>query len=132
MLSYELAMMDNRTKSYMQGGYLQNIDVNVINYQEIIKDFKAQFYIAYEENKYTFGAFKNGYAIVSPWNLNYQFDINLPTYSVDLISRIMKESKILDDDELKEIIEYILRLIKQRLLYFDSYDTLQKFKDITI
>lgn len=132
MLSYELAMLDNRTKSYMMGGYLQNIDSLVVNFETILKNFEPQFYIAVQEQKYTFGKFNNNYALVSPWNLNYEFDSNLPVYSVDLISRLLQDSKILDDDDLKEVIEFVLRLIKNKELYFDSYDTLQLFKDLTV
>lgn len=127
---YKLAMMDNRTKNYLQGGYVQNISSNVVNFKELVNDFKPMFYLAYLEQKYVLGKWNNFYAIISPWN--YDNNLQIRTYSIDLISRLLGESTILEDDELKEIIDFVLKNIKAQNIVFDSYDTLQKFKDLTV
>lgn len=131
-LFYKLAMLDNRTKSYLNGGYIHGINPIVKNYTEILKDFKLIYYIAVDEQKYLFGKHYNQYAIISPWNVNYEFDSKYKVYSVDLISRLLKESEILDEDDNAEIIENLLLLIKKQNVFFDSYDTLQRFKDLTL
>lgn len=131
-LFYKLAMLDNRTKAYLLGGYIHGLNPIVKNYQELIKNAKPLYYLAIDEQKYAYCKYNNQYCILSPWNFDYNFNNNLKTYSIDLISRLLNESSILDDDDTVEILTNILTLIKKQVVFFDSYDTLQKFKDITI
>lgn len=127
---YKLAMMDNRTKNYLKGGYIHGISKQVMNYNDIIQDFKPIFYIAIQEQKYILGKHNNTYAILSPWNFGN--NLELRTYSLDLISRLLKESQIIEDEDVVEIVQFLLTHIKSGNIVFDSYDTLQKFKDITL
>lgn len=48
-ISYKLATLDNRTAKYADGGYLQNINNNVINYNEYFEYFEMNE----DENKTT-------------------------------------------------------------------------------
>lgn len=131
-LFYKLAMLDNRTKSYINGGYLQNISPLVKNYKELIKNASPMFYLAIKETKYIFFKYlQNNYCIISPWNYPNN-DLPIKTYSLDLISRLIKETQILDNDDMAEIVKGLLNLLKQGKIYFDSYDTLQIFKDLTL
>lgn len=128
---YKLAMLDNRTAKYSAGGYIQNLNSNVINFKEILKNFSPIYYIALNEKKYIFGKYKsNQYAIISPWN--YSSDLDLKTYALDSISRLLKESLIRDNDDLKDFVSGLLKVIKNKSCYFDSYDTLQIFKELTL
>lgn len=132
-LFYKLAMLDNRTKTYLNGGYIHGINPIVKNFKELLPDSKPIYYLAINEQKYVFCKYKeNQFCVISPWNVDYQFNDNLKTYSIDLISRLMKESQIIDDDDLTEIVQNLLIWIKKQLVFFDSYDTLQRFKDLTI
>lgn len=131
-LFFKLAMLDNRTKTYLQGGYIHGLNPIVKNYEELKQKAKTLYYLAIDEQKYSFCKYDNNYCIISPWNIDYQFNDNLKTYNLDLMSRLLKESSILDEDDSIEIITNILMLIKKQCVYFDSYDTLQSFKDVTL
>lgn len=133
-LFYKLAMADNRTKAYLEGGYLQGINPIVVNYKELIGKVELMYYLAVGENKYSFNRIKGtqNFAILSPWNFNFEFNNNVKTYSVDLISRLVADSKILDNKDLNEILTMLLIYIKRQQVYFDSYDTLEVFKNVTL
>ena len=133
-ISNRLAMLDNRTAKYAQGGYLQNINNNVINYNEILKSFKPLYYLMFNECRYIFGNFFiNGikkYAVISPWNFKKELDLKI--YALDLVSRASRKAIIRDSEDLNDFATALLKLLKESLIYFDSYDTLEQLKQFAI
>ena len=53
-------------------------------------------------------------------------------YALDKISKINKDTKIVDDEDLQTIIDGILKKIKEQRVLFDSYETLEIIKSLTM
>ena len=86
--------------------------------------FGRNFTMGYINNK------EDGiFAILSPWHYNGD---DLPVYALDKISKINKDTKIVDDEDLQTIIDGILKKIKEQRVLFDSYETLEIIKSLTM
>ena len=133
-ISHRLAMLDNRTAKYAEGGYLQNINNNVMNYKEILKNFSPLYYLMINEVRYIFGNFYikgiKKYAVVSPWNFKNELD--LKTYALDLVSRASRRAIIRDAEDLNDFATALLLLLKEAKIFVDSYDTLEQLKQFAI
>lgn len=127
-LSNRLASFDARTNAYANAQYLKEHCKRVVNYKAIVPTFKAEFYISIEDNKFVFGRFEQGYAIVSPWN--YDTSLELINYSFDIASSLLHGSMILENDDHVELIDFLFKKEKANELYFDSYDSRNDFRNL--
>lgn len=118
-LSNKLAQLDGRSRSYANGGYAKEIISNVRNVRSFINDFKPSYKIAIQDANYVFGKVNNMYAIVSPWN--WEYDDNLKVYALDKISRTNAIS--LTKEEMENVARLLMSLFKENKIIFDSWDT---------
>ena len=132
-LADKLARKDIRTGQYAMGGYADEIDDLVLNYKKIIPHFNPLWKLTMFGRNFTMGYINNKedgiFAILSPWHYNGD---DLPVYALDKISKINKDTKIVDDEDLQTIIDGILKKIKEQRVLFDSYETLEIIKSLTM
>ena len=127
-LSNRLAAFDARTNNYANGSYLKEHSKRVINCKLIIPTFKPEFYISIKENRFIFGNFENGSAILSPWN--YEQNLELVNYSFDVQSSLIGDSIILEQDEHIELMDFLFKKERANELYYDSYDSRNDFRNL--
>ena len=127
-LSNRLAAFDARTNNYANGSYLKEHSKRVINCKLIIPTFKPDFYISIKENRFIFGNFENGSAILSPWN--YDQSLELINYSFDVQSALIGDSIILEQDDHVELMDFLFKKERANELYYDSYDSRSDFRNL--
>lgn len=123
-----LASLDSRTSSYAQGGYRDPLSELVLNYKKIIPSFVPKMNLSIDDQTYVLGQLANtdGYwAILSPWNYK---DKTLTNYALDVSSRLIKNAKILEEDDNFDLGNFVFKLLKNQRVVFDSYDTYEAFR----
>lgn len=127
-LSNRLASFDARTNAYANAQYLKEHCKRVVNCKSIIPTFKPEFYISIRENRFIFGKFESGSAILSPWN--YDQDLDLINYSFDVHSSLISDSLILEKDDHIDLMDFLFRKERANELYYDSYDSRADFRNL--
>lgn len=134
-LADKLARKDVRTGKYASGEYADEVDDMVINYKKLVPRFTPLWILTMYGRNYTMGYIddiKSGYyAIMSPWNFNNE-NLKLNAYALDKISKVNRDTKIIEESDLRIIIDAIMRKVKEQKIYFDSYETLEIIKTLTI
>lgn len=131
-ISNRLGSFDARTNNYMNmAGFLKEHSKRVINFKEILPTFKPEFYISIDENKYIFGEFEKGKAILSPWNFP-ETNLKLVNYSFDISSSLMRGAMILDNADHIDLIDFLFKNEKANNIFYDSYDSKMSYKNLLV
>ena len=128
-LFYELAKYDSSSLKYLEGEYMIKKPKQVLNSRKIIPTFKAKHGFYFQQGLYYFGTFiKNDietFAIVLSSNYNLKEDITI--YSFDILSDYIANSKIIMDSTKNELKNMYINLIKNKNMYFDSFNLKRVF-----
>lgn len=131
-LFYELAQFNKKSQNQMAGKYYDEFDRRVINYQRILDaNFRPICNFIYMEQLYCLGRIfydnRECYGMLSYYNYT---NTKLPNYTLDNASQGLRRAKLTDDEDRLEIIKMLFGNHKKMAIYYDSFDLLQKIKDI--
>lgn len=126
--AYKLGLLDNRSKAYVEGMYLQGYSSQVKHYENLLEDFREEFILCLKENSYVVGKSSCGvYKLLSPWN--YTPQEKLKRYALDNLSSVVVNNDLLEKEDIKEIMLFIFTNLRTNNIFFDSYDSLQNIRD---
>lgn len=135
-LADELSKFDKDTERYLNGGYAAKSCMQVVPYMKVIhKTFEPLWKLAVNNEMYVFGTFEHdkiGTACALVGDriaLERAEKENLIAYSLDSRSYQTKETKLNNVQSQYAITEKLLRLHKQKRLYYDTFNIMLDITD---
>ena len=134
-LSNELATFDNDTNIYLNmDGYKKDFTLDVINYNSIKDNITNLFYgIIFNNLKFGLIEVNKDYAMLVNNNqlIDFMESKNFAFLAIDEISYVDKNSDKITIQSRLKIVKMLLKLYKNNLLKFDSFDGLKTIQLIT-
>lgn len=123
---YNLAQYDEETKRYLGGGYIDGYKLDVINYDKRIKDTKEIYFYLSSGDYFEIGTFNH-------WKFGKSLYIHMVQYDKVEKGKMVINTSILgsmthgnsekaDDDDLKEIADFIYHYAISKKLFYSSFD----------
>lgn len=128
-LSNELATFDNDTNIYLnQDGYKKDFTLDVVNYNSVKNNITNLFYgIIFNNLKFGLIEVDNEYAMLAN-NIElttFMESKNFAFLAIDEVSYVDKNSDKITIQSRVKIVKMLLKLYKNNLLKFDSFDGLK-------